>query len=141
MSPFKYLKNPHLVTKLIIRGMLKACKLAIIDLAKYNVKKLSQKILHVPPQAIDRLPLRYLVFIYGSSILGTIHLWGIIFALFSGEGLSVTYFIFATILFYSLSLLVVRSYPQGFFASLINFASGIVRRINRIIEAIRETRE
>ena len=141
MNPLRYLENPHRVTKLIIRWMVKAVRLAIIDLGKYNVKKLSQKILHVPPQAIDRLPLRYLASIYGFSILGTVHLWGIVLAVFSGEGLSVTYFIFATILFYSLSLLVVRSYPQGFLASSINFASGIIRRINRIIEAIRETRE
>ena len=141
MKPFKYLDNPHLVTQKIISWMVRAVRLAIVDLAKYNVKKLSEKIIHVPPQAIDRLPLRYLAAIYGFSILGTVHLWGIAFALFSGEGLSLTYFIFATILFYSLSLLVVRSYPQGFLASLINFASGIFRRIHRIIEAIRETRE
>jgi len=141
MKPFKYLDNPHLVTQKIISWMMKSAKLAIVDLAKYNVKKLSEKILHVPPQAIDRLPRRYLGFIYGFSILGTVHLWGIAFALFSGEGLSVTYFIFSTISFYALALLIVRSYPQGFLSSLINLGSGIVRKVNQLIEAIRETRE
>ena len=141
MNPMTYLENPHRVTRLIIRWMVKAVRLAIVDLAKYNVKKLSQKIIHVPPPAIDRLPRRYLGSIYGLSILGTIHLWGVPLAIFSGEGLSLTYFIFSTISFYALALLIVRSYPQGFLSSLINFGSGIVRKVNRLIEAIRETRE
>lgn len=140
MNPLKYLENPHLVTKKIISWMIKAVKLAIVDLGKYNVKKLSEKILHLPPQAIDQLPRRYLFFIYGLSILGTIHLWGILLAIFSDEGPSVTYFFFSTIFFYGLSLLIVRSYPQGILSSLINFGSGILRKVNRLIEAIRETR-
>lgn len=139
MNLFRYFNNPSQVTKAIIRWILKAGKLAFISLAVYNTKKLSQKLLNVPPEAIDRLPRRYLVVIYGFSILGTVHFWGILFSIFFSGGLGWFYFLFQTFLFYGISLLIVRSYPRGFLAEVINMARGLIQKVARLIEVIRET--
>ncbi len=141
MNPFKYLKNPHLVTKAILRWMRRLGRLAILEFSRYNVKKLSEKILGIRPQDIDQLPRRYLFFTYGFSVLGTVHFWGFIGAVISGNWLSGLYFSFFISLYYGLALFVVRIYPRGFFNTLMNYVYGVVGFFTRLVEAIRETRE
>ena len=116
MDPRKKLKNlanPSYVTGLILSGMSKLAHLAVLDLSKYFLKKLSGRLLGLPDPF--RLPRRYKVPSFSLSVLGTAFLWGAVLGLFVGdpEGPSPFWFLCLSALFYGFGLGVLVLYRRG----------------------------
>ena len=115
MDPRKKLKNfinPHYVTGVIIAGMLKVTRLLTLDLSKYVLKKLSGRFRGLPDPF--GLPRRYKITSLILATLGTIFAWGFVVGLFSSScgALALIGYLFASILFYSLSIIVIFLYTR-----------------------------
>ncbi|MBS3765238.1 hypothetical protein KGY71_01830 [Candidatus Bipolaricaulota bacterium] len=131
----KNLANPSYVTGLILSAMSKLARLAILDLAKYFLKKLSGRFLNLPDPF--RLPRRYKVPSFSLSVLGTVFLWGAVLGLFVGDpkGPSPFWFLCLTALFYGFALGVLVIYRRGttnLVRQLLLRAKHIFRKFKRV---------
>ena len=135
MDPRRKLKNladPSYVTGLILRGLIKLAHLAVLDLAKYLLKKLSGGLLGLPDPF--RLPKRYKIPSFCFSVLGTIFLWGVVFGLFSqsSERPSPLLFITLSILFFGLALVVLVVYLRG----VVNLINEFLIRVKNLLKKL-----
>ena len=121
----KKFANPSYVTGLIISGMVKLVRLAVLDLSKYILDKLSGRLLGLPDPF--QLPRRYKLTSFGFSILGTVFFWGFWAGLFtsSQQGPSPLLFIFYSFLFYGLAVVVLMIYRTG----VLNLIRGLIYRL------------
>jgi len=131
-NKLKNLANPSYVTRLILSGMVKLAHLAILDLSKYVLRKLSGRLLGLPDPF--RLPRRYKIPSFCLSVLGTIFLWGVVFGLFSqeAEGPSPFLFICLSILFFGLALIVLVVYRRG----LVNLINEFLIRVKNLLKKL-----
>ncbi|MCF7889861.1 hypothetical protein K9M78_01430 [Candidatus Bipolaricaulota bacterium] len=124
------LMNPSYVTGLIISGILKLARFAILDLSKYFLDKLSGRLLGLPDPF--QLPRRYRLTSFGFSILGTVFFWGFWAGLFSSsqQEPSPFLFIFFSVFFYLLAVVILMVYRKG----VMNLMRGLVYRLKSVGE-------